>query len=111
MGRPIRALITVLLSFAVVIVFATSAAAGGHHSKVDICHWTGHTFVEITVSEQAVPAHLRHGDVMPDEYGDCPDEGNGGGNGGHGHHHHGHKHHHHGPSWPWNFWRYWWVHR
>jgi len=24
------------------------------------------------VSENAMPAHLRHGDVLADEYGDCP---------------------------------------
>jgi len=72
MGRPIRALITVLLSFAVVVVFATSAAAGGSNHKVDVCHWANHKYVEINVAEQALPAHLGHGDVMPDEYGDCP---------------------------------------
>lgn len=108
MGRPIRALVTVLLSFVVVVVFATSAAAGGNHHKVDVCHWTGHKYVEISVSEQALPAHLHHGDVMPDEYGDCPGGGNGG-NGGH--HGHGHKHFHRGHFyWPWHWWRFWWFH-
>ena len=77
MGQPIRFLATLLLSFAVMIVFVTSAAAGGQHGKVDVCHWADHKYVEINVSENALPAHLGHGDVMPDEYGDCPgDDGN-----------------------------------
>jgi hypothetical protein len=41
---------------------------------VAICHWANHKFVKITVSMNAMPAHLRHGDVLTDEYGDCSAE-------------------------------------
>ena len=38
-----------------------------------LCHRTGNgSFHQITISVNAVPAHLRHGDVSPDQYGDCP---------------------------------------
>jgi hypothetical protein len=38
-----------------------------------VCHQTGNgSYHVINVSMNAVPAHLRHGDVLPDEYGDCP---------------------------------------
>ena len=54
------------------IVFSASTLAAGHAGKVDICHWSSHKFHVINVSVNALPAHLRHGDVFPDEYGDCP---------------------------------------
>ncbi|HYZ93905.1 MAG TPA: hypothetical protein VFA34_16150 [Actinomycetota bacterium] len=43
----------------------------GYAGKVTICHHTGskkHPFHTITVSANAVPAHLRHGDTL----GPCP---------------------------------------
>ena len=43
----------------------------GYAGKVTICHHTGskkHPFHTITVSANAVPAHLRHGDTI----GPCP---------------------------------------
>jgi hypothetical protein len=41
-------------------------AAMGPPGKVDICHLDGHgTYHLIRVSERALPAHLRHGDVQP----------------------------------------------
>jgi hypothetical protein len=56
----------------IVVIFAVSSvAAGGNAGKVAICHWANHKFVKITVSVNAMPAHLRHGDVLTDEYGDC----------------------------------------
>ena len=70
--KPTRALLALLLPVIVMIVFTASALAapGG---KVDICHWSnGHGFHKINVSVNAMPAHLQHGDVLPDEYGDCP---------------------------------------
>lgn len=41
--------------------------------KIEICHLaSSHKYVKISVSEHAVPAHLAHGDVLPDEYSQCP---------------------------------------
>jgi hypothetical protein len=43
------------------------------HGKVTICHHTHsqtNPFVTITVSQNAVPAHMRHGDTL----GPCPGE-------------------------------------
>jgi len=51
---------------------ASNAAAGGPNGKVTICHWANHKYVEITVSKNAEPAHMAHGDVLPDQYGACP---------------------------------------
>ena len=72
--KPTRALLALLLPVIVMIAFSASALAASPGGKVDICHWTnGHGFHEINVSVNAMPAHLRHGDVLPDElYGDCP---------------------------------------
>jgi len=61
-----------LLPLVVLLVFSSIAFAGGHAGKADVCHWANHKYVEINVSVNAVPAHMRHGDVLPDEYGDCP---------------------------------------
>ena len=70
--RPTRALLALLAPVIVMIAFATSAMAAGHAGKVDVCHWANHKYVEISVSANALPAHLGHGDVLTDEYGDCP---------------------------------------
>ncbi len=46
--------------------------------KVTLCHRTKSKkkpFVKVRVSERAVAAHLRHGDVMPNANGDCPSNG------------------------------------
>jgi hypothetical protein len=57
----------------VLVSVTTASAMGKPHDKVDVCHQTGNGgFHEINISANALPAHLRHGDVMPDEYGDCP---------------------------------------
>ena len=68
-----RALVTLIVPALILAIFAVSSvAAGGPNAKQTICHWANHKYVRITVSVHAVPAHMRHGDVMADEYGDCP---------------------------------------
>jgi len=52
-----------------------SLAAGNGHDPVTICHLTGsenHPWQEITVDDDAVPAHLEHGDFVVDEEHICP---------------------------------------
>jgi hypothetical protein len=67
-----RFLVAIVVPAIIVMIFAVSSvAAGGKAGKVAICHWANHKFVEINVSMNAMPAHLRHGDVLTDEYGDC----------------------------------------
>lgn len=53
--------------FAVSVAFATPP-----QGKTTICHHSAHKYHQITISNSALPAHLRHGDVLPDEYGACP---------------------------------------
>jgi hypothetical protein len=68
-----RALLVLLAPVIVMIAFAASALGAGHAGKVDVCHWADHKYVEISISVNALPAHLAHGDVEVDvEYGDCP---------------------------------------
>jgi hypothetical protein len=64
-------LIVALLAVLAIGLGASTFAAGGQ-SRVTICHHAGHRYVQITIAEPALPAHLAHGDLMPDEYGDCP---------------------------------------
>jgi len=67
-----RFLVAAVVPALIVSIFAVSAAAAhGPSGKVELCHWASHKFVKISVSMNAEPAHLGHGDVMPDEYGDC----------------------------------------
>lgn len=42
--------------------------------KVTLCHQAGHSgrYVKLSVSRNAVKAHVKHGDVMPDASGNCP---------------------------------------
>lgn len=62
-----------LLPALILVIFAVSSvAAQGNAGKSTLCHAAAHKFVEINVSNNAVEAHMRHGDVLPDEYGDCP---------------------------------------
>jgi hypothetical protein len=52
---------------------ASSFAAPGGQEKVSICHNAGgKKYVSITVAMPALDAHMAHGDIMADEYGDCP---------------------------------------
>ena len=70
----LRPIVTLLILPALILgAFAVSAVAGaGHAGKTTICHLASHKYVEITISNNALPAHFNHGDVLPDQYGDCP---------------------------------------
>ncbi len=72
MSKARRLMVALVLPATILLGFAATAAAGGQSGKVDVCHFANQKYVEISVSRNALPAHLRHGDVMPDEYGDCP---------------------------------------
>lgn len=72
MSKARRLMVALVLPATILLGFAATAAAGGPSGKVDVCHFASHKYVEISVSRNALPAHLRHGDVMTDEYGDCP---------------------------------------
>lgn len=68
-----RLLLTLVFPALLLVVLATGATAGGNNEKATLCHRTGNgSSHQITVSVNAMPAHLRHGDVTPDLYGDCP---------------------------------------
>jgi hypothetical protein len=44
---------------------------------VTICHRTNspkNPYVEITVAQQALPAHQAHGDIIPAPAGGCPSQ-------------------------------------
>ena len=78
-----RFLVTIIVPALIVSIFAVGAAAAhGPDGKVTLCHWASHKFVKITVSLNAEPAHLGHGDVQPDQYGDCVGETQGNHEGG-----------------------------
>ena len=69
-----RKLVMVLVVPAVMLaLFAVNlVAAGGPNGKTTICHLASTRFHQITISNSALPAHFRHGDVALDAYGDCP---------------------------------------
>jgi len=70
--RMTRALLILLAPVIVMIAFSASALAAGHAGKVDVCHFTGNGGVhEISISVNALPAHLARGDFLVDEYGEC----------------------------------------
>jgi hypothetical protein len=57
----------------ILILFAVSTVvAFPPQGKTTVCHATGNGFHQINISNSALPAHLRHGDVPLDEYGECP---------------------------------------
>jgi hypothetical protein len=66
-------LVVIVVPALILVVFAVSSVvASGPLGKTTICHAAAHKFVEITVNDHALDAHMRHGDVLTDEYGDCP---------------------------------------
>ena len=68
-----RFLVTFFFPGVMLVALATGAIAGSNNQKVTLCHVTGNgSYHQITVSVNALPAHLRHGDVLPDDYGDGP---------------------------------------
>ena len=72
--KHLRTFISVIAVPAIImIVFAVgSVLATPPQGKSTICHTAGDKFVQITVSNSALAAHMRHGDVPLDEYGECP---------------------------------------
>ena len=73
MAKVRRLLFTALVPGMVLVAATAASAVGQPQGKVDICHRTGNGSLHvINVSANALPAHLRHGDLLPDEYGDCP---------------------------------------
>jgi hypothetical protein len=67
-----RLLLSIALPAIILLTIVATAAAAGHAGKTEICHFANHKYVEISVSNNAVPAHLRHGDELLDTYGNCP---------------------------------------
>ena len=68
-----RMMFSALVPALVLVAASTANVVGQPLDKVNVCHRTGNgSFHEINISQNALPAHLKHGDVLPDEYGDCP---------------------------------------
>ena len=68
-----RLLLTLIFPALLIVVLATGAIAGGNNVKMTVCHVTGNgSSHPLSLSENAVPAHLAHGDTLTDDYGDCP---------------------------------------
>ena len=72
LSRFRRSILVVALLAVLAIGLGASSFAASGQNRVTICHHAGHRYVKITVAEPALVAHLAHGDLMPDEYGDCP---------------------------------------
>ena len=72
MTRVRRMLFTALVPAVVLASAMAASAVGTPQDKVAICHVTGNGGThQISVSGNALQAHLGHGDSLPDEYGDC----------------------------------------
>lgn len=69
-----RLVVAMVIPALMLTLFAvTILAAHGPDGKTTVCHLTGNGgYQAITISNNALPAHYRHGDVLPDTYGDCP---------------------------------------
>jgi hypothetical protein len=73
MNAARRLVVTLVVPALMLAVFAVNiAAAGGPNGKTTVCHLSSSWFHAITISNSALPAHLQHGDVAPDDYGACP---------------------------------------
>jgi hypothetical protein len=56
------------VAFAAVLGMQPSPAQAQPAARVDVCHRTGHgRFVPVSVSGNALPAHLAHGDAQPND--------------------------------------------
>jgi hypothetical protein len=67
-----RRILLILAASALLVLALAVPAFSEPDEKVTICHNTDNNPHEITVSENAVPAHLKHGDIL----GACPDDDN-----------------------------------
>jgi hypothetical protein len=64
--------VAVLIALSSTTPMASRQAGGEDDHRVTICHVDGQDrFHQITVDHHAVPAHLDHGDMYPDEQGNC----------------------------------------
>jgi hypothetical protein len=58
-----------------VALLKSPSFATAEENRVTICHRTGsesNLYVEITIDDSALPAHLEHGDLYPVPQGGCP---------------------------------------
>ena len=75
MNRLARALMGLCLLGAVAAALGPAASPAAENEQVTICHRTHsepNPWVAITVSEDAVPAHLEHGDFVVSSGTPCP---------------------------------------
>lgn len=69
-----RLVVAIVIPAMMLAIFAvTIVAAKGPDGKTTVCHLTGNGgYHAITISNNALAAHFRIGDVLPDAYGNCP---------------------------------------
>ena len=64
--------VAVVIALSSTTPMASVVPGGEDDHRVTICHVDGQgRFHPITVDYHAVPAHLDHGDIYPDEQGNC----------------------------------------
>jgi len=57
----------------VVMIFCYAMSAFAQSTRIHICHRLGNGgYNEITIDDDALPAHLAHGDIYPVPEGGCP---------------------------------------